>query len=135
MSNETTEVFGPVLDLSQKRNVENIPKDVVASPVLMPPPPTIPKCQPINKKASGKPVQISVKGSINSTNQKSSNNMQSVFTDRKVDRLMSSKTVHCSVPSKNVHCFVTNNVTDIDMYTKQFVQQQIRKKVYAQPEK
>ena len=110
------------LDLSRKIDdtYDAMADTVVASPVLMPPPVAVPKVNIKNSKICQHPqshhrenVQLPKKGSTENTN---------LFAVKQFDK--------CSVPNRDIFCSVTKN-TDIDLYTKQQVKQQISRKIYS----
>ena len=135
-TNETT-YAEPELDLPTRAN-----DNMVASPILMPPPMSVPKPQPKHKPQpqpqpqpqpeehqvpkSCPPVKVYGKGSIKTTNANVEVRTKSVPCERKV---------RCFVPSEDIPCYVTNRTNQIGEYTKQLVRYQIGKKIYAQPEK
>ena len=134
---EEASVDVSALDLTTKTEIHTkdettleVESKVVASPILMPPPPVaVPTYghKPhgiINDKMFHGPkynlvntIPASEKGSI----EKITNKYYSCTSDK------------ISVPTKDIHCSVTN-ITDTDLFTKNYVKQQVREKIYCSPQ-
>lgn len=125
------------LDLSTRTDDDcnlDIKKTFVPSPMLMPPPTSVPnmKFMPKISSVQSKPPPNSSKLDTCftfSNNQTGANNNTNMSSANKKELKVGKKV---SVPMDDVKCFITNH-TDIDDFTKKSVQYKIRQKIYTTP--
>ena len=118
------------LDLTTKPQLSDIV--TVASPILMPPPAFIPKCQQQQNKRHPVDSKCYDTGDeCGDAYKKGSTNNNVVISVNETPLCG----VKVSVPEHDVPCYITNNANDLDSYTKNAVHYQIRQKIYAKPVK